>query len=125
MTFRHPTLFIAALVLLLTGCYQTLAPIQSASVTQWQKGKVQTAEQQLTVDQVAKLTTWMQNHRWGWHPVVATYAPETVVWVAHTDGTKSPIRLMRTVLSVGQSQRSLSEAESQELHAILVTHSGR
>lgn len=67
---------------------------------------------------IVLLTAWLNGHRWGWHPVVATYTPETVVWATHSDGTKSPIRLMRTVISVGKSQRNLSVSESQELHAI-------
>lgn len=111
-------LLAAVFCIALAGCYQTLAPVKSAYLTRWQKGEIQIAEQALTAEQIAKLATWLQDHRWGWHPTIATYAPETVIWVTHSDDTQSPIRVMRTVIVVSRSQRSLSEAESQELHSI-------
>lgn len=108
----------------LAGCYQTIAPVKSACLTRWQKGKIQIAEQALTEEQIAQLTTWLQDHPWGWHPTIATYAPETVIWITHSDDTQSPIRIMRTVIVVSQSQRSLSEVESHELHSMLGARNG-
>lgn len=109
----------AALVLLLAGCYETLPTIQSANLTRWQENNPQGQVRPLTAEQTAKLSAWLQDHHWGWYPVTATYRPEVVVWVTHADGTMTPIRLMKNVLTVGKSQRSLSEAESQALHAML------
>lgn len=115
---------IAALCLLLVGCYATFPPVKSASVTHWQGGRPQGPAQQLTPEQVAKLSAWLQNHRWGWHPVMATYAPETLLSVTHSDGTASSANLMQRVLIVGSNQRSLSESESQELHSMIVAQKG-
>lgn len=110
---------IAVVFLMLGGCYEAFPPIKSASVTYWHEGKPQGAAQQLTREQFAKLAAWLEDHRWGWHPVTATYAPATLVSVTHGDGTASSANLMKHVLIVGQSQHSLSETESQELHSII------
>ncbi len=115
---------VAVLCLMLVGCYEAFPPIKSASVTYWQGGKPQGAAQQLTPEQIAKLSAWLQNHRWGWHPVIATYAPATLLSVTHADGTASSANLMKKVLIVGQSQRSLSESESQELHSFIGAQNG-
>jgi len=115
---------IAALCLLLVGCYETYPPVKSASVTHWRGGKPQGAAQLITPAQVEKLSAWLQNHRWGWHPVMATYVPATLVSVTHSDGTASSANLMQMVLIVGQNQRSLSESESQELHSIIGAQNG-
>ncbi len=110
---------IAVLCLMLGGCYEAFPQIKSASVTYWCEGKPQGSAQQLSQEQVAKLSAWLQNHRWGWHPIIATYAPATMVSLTHADGTASSANLMKQVLIVGQSQRSLSETESQELHSLI------
>ena len=115
---------IAVLCLMLGGCYEAFPQIKSASVTYWREGKPQGSAQQLSQEQVAKLSAWLQNHRWGWHPVIATYAPATMVSVTHADGTASSANLMKQVLIVGQSQRSLSETESQELHSLIGGQNG-
>jgi hypothetical protein len=115
---------VATLCLLLAGCYETFSPITSVNVTHWQGGKPQGAAQQLTPDQVEKLSAWLQDHRWGWHPVIATYVPANLLSVKHSDGTASSANLMQKVLIVGQNQRSLSESESQELHSIIGAQSG-
>lgn len=110
---------LTALCLLLVGCYETFPTIRSASVTHWKDGKPQGFAQKLTPEQVTKLFAWLQNHRWDWHPVVATYARSILVSVTHSDGTTSSANLMQKFLIVGQYQRSLSESESQELHSIV------
>ncbi len=110
---------VAALCLMVAGCYEAFPSIKSASVTYWQGGKPQGAAQQLTTEQTAKLSAWLQNHRWGWHPVIAIYAPAILLSVTHSDGTASSANLMKNVLIVGQYQRSLSESENQELHSII------
>lgn len=115
---------IAALCLLLVGCYETFPPIKSARVTHWQGGKPQGSAQQLTSEQIAQLTAWLQNHRWGWHPIIATYAPATLLSVTHFDGTAYSANLMQRILIVGQNQRSLSKSESQELHSIIGAYNG-
>jgi len=115
---------IATLCLPLFGCYETYPPVKSASVTYWQGGKPQATAQQLTQAQVEKLSAWLQNHTWGWHPVMATYAPATLVSVMHSDGTASSVNLMQRILIVGQSQRGLTESESRELHSIINTQNG-
>jgi hypothetical protein len=112
------------LCILLAGCYETTPPIQSASVTSWKSGKPQGTAKQLTDAQIAKLNVWLENHRWGWKPVLATYAPATLLLFIHSDGTISSANLMKNNLVMGQSRRSLSETESQELHSIIDTHNG-
>jgi hypothetical protein len=116
--------FVAVLCLMQGGCYETFSPIKSASVTYWYGGKPQSAMQKLTPEQIAKLSAWLQNHRWGWHPVIATYAPAIQITVSHTDGTVSSANLMKQVLVVEQKQRSLSESESQELHSFVGGENG-
>ena len=115
---------IASLCLLLVGCYETYPPIKSASITHWQGGKPQGAALQLTPENIAKLSAWLQNHRWGWHPVIATYAPATLLTLTHSDGTISSANLMQKTLIVGQNQRKLSASESQELHSIIGAQNG-
>lgn len=111
---------IVCLCLSLAGCYETFPPIQSGNITHWQGGKPQGAAQQLAPEQVVKLSAWLQNHRWGWQPVIATYAPSIIVHVVYTDGTETSANLMQKMVVVGQYQRSISEAEHQELHSIVV-----
>jgi hypothetical protein len=107
------------LCLAVAGCYETFPPIQSGNVTHWQGGRPQGSAQQLTPEQVANLSAWLQSHRWGWQPVIATYAPSIIINVVHSNGTKTSANLMQKILIVGQHQRSLSEAENQELHSII------
>lgn len=116
--------FIAVLCLMLGGCFEDFPQIKSASVTYWRGGRPQGTAQQLSQEKVEKLSAWLQNHRWGWHPVIASYAPATLVSVTHSDGTVSSANLMKHVLIVGQSQRSLSETESQELHSLIGLQNG-
>jgi hypothetical protein len=120
--FRFTLMF--AVCFALVSCYETISPIKSASFTRWQDGKIQSTAQQLTPEQTAKLSEWLQNHRWGWHPVAATYLPAIQVSVSHVDGTTSSANLMQRVLVVRQNQRSLSEAESNELHSMIGEKSG-
>ena len=109
----------------LAGCYETFPPIQSGHVTHWQQGKPQGAGHALSAEQVANLSAWLQNHRWGWQSVMATYPPTIMVDVVHVDGTRASANLMQRVLVVHQYQRSLSEAESNALHAMIGEPSGR
>lgn len=111
---------ITVLCLLLAGCYETFPPVRSASVTHWQSGKSR-APQPLSPEQIAQLSSWLQDHRWGWYSVIATNGPGTSLSVTHADGTMSSAHLMRNVLVVGQYQRSLSEHESIELHSMIGT----
>ena len=111
---------LVCLCLSLAGCYETFPPIQSGNISHWQGGKPQGSAQQLTPEQVANLSAWLQNHRWGWQPVIATYAPSIIISVVHTDGTETSANLMQKMVVVGQYQRSISEAEHQELHSIVV-----
>lgn len=115
---------IVAVCFALVGCYETISPIKSASFTSWQGGKAQSTAQQLTPEQTEKLSEWLQNHRWGWHPVAATYSPAILLSFSHVDGTTSSANLMQKVLVFRQSQRSLSESESKELHFIIGGQSG-
>lgn len=123
---RNVSRFAAILFLCLAvaGCYETFPPIQSASVTHWQGGRPQGSAQQLTPEQVANLSAWLHSHRWGWQPVIATYAPSIIIYVVHSDGTKTSANLMQKILIVGQHQRSISEAERQELHSIIGAQNG-
>lgn len=118
------SLAIAFLCLLLVGCYKAFPPVKSANVTHWQDGKPQATAQQLAPEQVKELSDWLQSHRWGWHPVMATYQPSRLVWINHADDTKTSANLMEMVITVGQHQRSLSETESQELHSIIGVREG-
>jgi hypothetical protein len=124
---RNVTRFAAIvfLCLALAGCYETFPPIQSGNVTHWQGGRPQGSAQQLTPEQVANLSVWLQEHRWGWQPVIATYAPAIIIYVVHSDGTKTSANLMQQVLIVGQHQRSISEAERQELLSVIGAKNGR
>lgn len=115
---------IVFLCLLVTGCYETFPPIQSGNVTHWQNGRPQGSAQQLTPEQVTNLSAWLQNHRWGWQPVIATYSPAINIYVVHSNGTKSSANLMQKILIVGQYQRSISEAERQELLSIMGIQNG-
>jgi hypothetical protein len=115
---------VATLCIFLAGCYEKFSPIQSANVSHWQSGKPQGAARQLTPEQIKKLSDWLQNHRWGWHPVTASYLPATLLSVTHRDGTTSSVNLMQKVLIVGQNQRSLSDTECQELHSIIGAENG-
>jgi hypothetical protein len=110
---------VAVVCLSLVGCYQSLPPIKSASFTRWHAGKARSQPQQLTSEQVAKLSDWLQNHKWGWHPVAGTFLPVTLISLSHADGTFSSANLMKNIVIVGQHQRGLSESESQELHSIV------
>lgn len=123
---RNVSRFTAILFLCLAvaGCYETLPPIQSANITHWQGARPQGSAQQLTPEQVANLSAWLQRHRWGWQPVIATYAPSITIYVVHSDGTKNAANLMQEILVVGQRQRSISEAEYQELHSIIAIRNG-
>lgn len=116
---------ITVLCLLLTACYETFPPVSSAVVTHWQAGKPQDAAQQLSPEQIASVSAWLQDHRWGWHPVTATYSPGTLIVATHADGTSSRMNLMQNVLIVGQHQRSLSEEEGRALHSMIGTKSDR
>lgn len=107
------------LSLAVAGCHETFPPIQSGSITHWQGGRPHGSEQQLTPEQVASLSAWLQSHRWGWQPVIATYAPSITLYVVHADGTKTSANLMRNILVVGQHQRSISDIEHQELRSII------
>lgn len=115
--FRHVP--ITALCLLLAGCYETFTPIASARVTHWQGGAPQTDAQPLSAEQVAQWSAWLQSHRWGWHPITATYRPGVVISLTHSDGTTSTVNLMQKVLVAGMHQRELSKGECQELHSLL------
>ena len=123
---RNISRFVAIVFLCLSvaGCYETFPPIQSGNVTYWQNGRPQGSAQQLTPEQVANLSAWLQNHRWGWQPVIATYAPAISIYVVHSDGTKSSANLMQKILIVGQHQRSIAEAERQELLSIMGAKQG-
>jgi hypothetical protein len=112
------------LCMMLGACYESTPPISSATATFWQGGKQKGAAHRLTHAQIAKLNVWLENHRWGWKPVLATYAPATVLLITHSDGTISSANLMEKTLVVGQSLLSLSEPESQELHSIIGKHNG-
>lgn len=111
---------LVCLCLSLAGCYETFPPIQSGNVTHWQDGTLQGQAKDLTSNQIENLSAWLQNHRWGWQSVVATYAPSIIIYVVHADGTKNSANLMQKMLVVGQYQRSISEAEHQELFSIIV-----
>lgn len=111
-------LVIPALVITLAGCYMDSVPVKSATVTQWQSGKL-VKSWELSPEQVSKLTKWLLDHRWGWHPVIATYAPNKLVSITHTDGTTSGANVMAKVIVINQSQRSLSEEESHVIHVLL------
>lgn len=108
----------AALCLPLAACYASFPPVASASVTH-REGRPQGAAQPLSSEHIARLSAWLQDHRWGWHPVTATYGPGILIWVTHGDGSLSRVNLTRNVLVVGQQQRSLSTQESRELHSML------
>lgn len=117
---------VAILCLVLAGCDETFTParLASVSVTHWQGGKPLGGERQLSPQQVEKLSAWMQGHRRGWQPVMATYAPAILLLVKHADGTVSSANLMQEVLIFSHHQRSLSVAESQELHSIIGAQNG-
>lgn len=110
---------VAAVAAMLPGCRLSLPPTQSATVTFWKNGKVEISEQQLTPEQITQISDWLGNHSWGWHPVTATYRPETVLRVLHSDGSMTSINITGSVIVVGQKQRDLSRPERQELHSIL------
>ena len=119
-----PFVSIAALCTPLVGCYETHPPVTSASLTPWQHGMQLGTAQQLTSAQVAKLSAWLQNHPWAWHPVMASHVPVTLVSLTHFDGAASSVNLMQRVLIVGHNQRGLTASESQELHSIISTQNG-
>ncbi|MNV40124.1 hypothetical protein D3C71_1317240 [compost metagenome] len=110
---------VAAVAAMLPGCHQSLPPVQSATVTFWKYGKVEISEQQLTPEQITQISDWLGNHSWGWHPVTATYRPETVFRVLHSGRLLTSINITGSVIVVGQKQRDLSRPERQELHSIL------
>jgi len=56
--------------------------------------------------------------------VIATYAPAIIIYVVHSDGTKTSANLMQKVFIVGQHQRSISEAERQELLSVIGVKNG-
>lgn len=72
---------ITALCLLLAACYETFPPVLSAVVTH-RDGKSQDAVQPLSPEQIVLLSAWLQDHRWGWYPVTATYGPGILISVA-------------------------------------------
>lgn len=115
---------IVFLCLSVAGCYEEFPPIQAGNVTHWQNGRPQGSAQQLTAEQITNLSAWLQNHRWGWQSVIATYLPAINIHVVHSDGTKSSANLMQKILVVGQYQRSISEAEREELLSIMEIQSG-
>lgn len=112
---------ITALCLLLAACYETFPPVLSAVVTH-RGGKPQDAAQPLSPEQVVSLSAWLQDHRWGWYPVTATYGPGILISATHADGTFFRVNLMQKVLIVGQHQRSLSKEERRELHSMMGTN---
>lgn len=112
------------LCLMVVGCYETFPPVQSGNVSRWQGGRPQGPAQQLTPDQVEKFSGWLQNHRWGWQSVIVTYAPSIIIYMVHSDGTKTSVNLMQNVLVVGQHQRSISQAEHEELRSIIGAKNG-
>lgn len=115
---------VAAWCVWLAGCEETFPPIQSGEVTLWQQGRPQGAAQTLTPVQAAALSAWLQHHRWGWQPVMATYAPAILILAVQADGAKSGVNLRPEVLIVGQRERAISAAEYRELLAILGVPSG-
>lgn len=126
MTKLFRFISVATLCLLLAGCDETFtsAKLAGVTVTYWQAGKPLGGERQLSPQQVEKLSAWMQGHRRGWQPVMATYAPAILLLVKHADGTVSSANLMQEVLIFSHHQRSLSVAESQELHSIIGAQNG-
>lgn len=118
---------ITVLCLLLAACYETLPPVLSAAVTHRQGGQPQGAAQPLSPEQIASVSAWLQDRRWGWYPVTATYGPGpgTLILATHADGTSSRMNLMQNVLIVGPHQRSLSKEESRELHSMIGTKNDR
>lgn len=112
-------ILIVFVCVLLVGCYESFAPVKSANLTRWQKGKIQGTELQLTSKQIANLSEWLQSHKWGWQPVSGTFLPVTLLSLSHVDGSFSSANLMKNTLVVGKYQRSLSATESQELHSIV------
>lgn len=111
---------VVAVAAMLPGCRQSLPPVQSATATFWKNEKVESSEQQLTPEQITQISDWLRNHSWGWHPVTATYRPETVLRVLHSDGSLTSINITGSVIVVGQKQRDISRQQRQELHSILV-----
>ena len=115
--------FSLVLLLALTGCYVEAEPVRSATVTFWQGGRP-IKSWQLNGKQVQGLSVWLQQHRWGWHPVAATYAPSTMIAIQHTNGAATGVNVMSKVIVLGQHQRSLSEEESTSLRALLQEANG-
>lgn len=116
---------ITVLCLLLAACYETFPPVSSAVVTHWQGGQPQGAAQPLSPEHIASVSAWLQDHRWGWYPVTATYGPGILILATHADGTPSRMNLMQNVLIVERHQRSLSKEESRALHSMIGTKNDR
>ena len=116
---------ITVLCLLLAACFETFPPVSSAVVAHHQGVKPQGATQQLSPEQIASVSAWLQDHRWGWYPLTATYGPGILILATHADGTSSRMNLMQNVLIVGPHQRSLSKEECRELHSMIGTKNDR
>src|SRR5574343_1184887 len=125
-TMKYPSRFAAILGFCLTvaGCDDAFSPIQSAQVMYWQGGRAMGAAQQLSAEQVAQLSAWLQGHRSGWQAVIATYAPSITILAVHADGTERAANLMQRILVVGQHQRAISEAEYRQLRSIVGGQNG-
>ena len=110
---------LAALSILLTGCYVKTEPVSHVSVMPLQDGKPQGQARPLSPQSAAQLSTWLAEHRWGWMPVQGTFLPALAITLSHNDGSITHANLLGELLIVGDYQLSLSAAEHQQLSAIL------
>ena len=115
---KSTALLLASLAIVCSGCYESRPEIRQASVTYWQGGKPKAA-QELSPSQVKQLNLWLASHRWGWHPVLASYLPATQISIVFTDDMKESANVMSSIVILGRSQRNISAEEHDELMGII------
>lgn len=112
------------LCIMLNGCYVKMPPMKSASLAYLKTDKLVAIPQDIKPQQLDRLSQWLQNHRWGWEPVLAPYFVDAILTIRHTDGNISTLKLMKNLVIVDQHQLGISAEEYKELYSIIVLQNG-
>lgn len=98
--------------------------MKSANLAYLKTDKLVAVPQDIKPQQLDKLSHWLQNHRWGWEPVLAPYFVDAILTIRHTDGSTSTFKLMKNLVIVGEYQLDISAEEYKELYSIIVLQNG-
>jgi len=110
--------------IMLSGCYVKTPPMKSASLAYLKTDNLVAVPQDIKPLQLDKLSNWLQDHRWGWEPVLVPYFVDAILTIRYTDGSTSTFKLMKNLVIVGEYQLDISAEEYKELYSIIVLQNG-